>query len=895
MLLKEIAIVAVLASCFCVWKADASQTESFDVKTVITARFAETTISSQVRNDKTRSQEINFQVLLPKEAFISGFSMIIDGKTYDAIVEEKVKAEKAFQAAKELNKTAGLVSTRKESTKTFKTSVNIEAGEMVEFRLVYQQLIRRIRGKYKHQIILLGSQLTDLLKIEVYICEKQPIKTINVPPILSSDGKNVTVKTVVDKQRNSAHVEYLQGDNHEATKALASSGGSFVVEYELEPTPDAGQIVLNNGFFAYFYAPAIKIEPRRVVFALDTSGSMSGYKISQLKEAMINIVDKLTEEDRFSIVTFSSGVTTWKGTNRLQSGSRTNIEDSKSFIRNLIAGGGTDIHGALKKSLEMLNIDVGNVTVDRLSNYIVFVTDGQPTSGVITDPSGILQNVDSANTRNFSIHAIGIGSGVDAGFLKSLAAKNNGTWTQILADLNAALQIQNYLDELSVSLLKDIVIDYPEDIVDEFIVHNKDSFLAGGELMALGRFKENIDPRNRGPHVIQITGNAEGDVVLQAQFFLDEKPPGCRAVPSNVVKDFGMKSFALTDVVETLRQYDAETDDILKEEIKELAINKSITAGLVTPVTSMLVIKPEDKKDIENKIAEGENKHAKQDISTTPAPRPAATRSPVATTVPWWQVQGDPHFIIHLSDSITTCFNWLGESGEVFNLLHDPKHDIVINGMVDGPDSVSKKTYAIFITKLVILLKKEHLAITINARETIVRDNSSGNKRKRDLKLPMVNVASYQAVYGHVIFRISNVTVAHTILNVTVAENISFIVNLHHTSATHQSKDVAHLDLMISGTEMLSPDVGGVFGRFPRKQLTGEENVASIETSGSKTYLWYRDQVTPVTKTSMMVPYLHKKVECWFVAKPSAILGAALDSFKLNSLASRPRKQIHER
>lgn len=48
--------------------------------------------------------------------------------------------------------------------------------------------------------------------------------------------------------------------------------------------------------------------PKHVIFVLDTSASMWGVKIKQLREAMSSILSKLKSEDYFTIITFNSEV-----------------------------------------------------------------------------------------------------------------------------------------------------------------------------------------------------------------------------------------------------------------------------------------------------------------------------------------------------------------------------------------------------------------------------------------------------------------------------------------------------------------------------------------------------------------------------------------------------------
>jgi len=64
-----------------------------------------------------------------------------------------------------------------------------------------------------------------------------------------------------------------------------------------------------NGYFVHFFAPENLPSLRKhVVFVLDTSGSMWGRRMEQLKEAMNQILADLTPDDFFNIFTFSSEV-----------------------------------------------------------------------------------------------------------------------------------------------------------------------------------------------------------------------------------------------------------------------------------------------------------------------------------------------------------------------------------------------------------------------------------------------------------------------------------------------------------------------------------------------------------------------------------------------------------
>ena len=67
-----------------------------------------------------------------------------------------------------------------------------------------------------------------------------------------------------------------------------------------------------DGFFMLLAAPSVDQEadplPKDVVFVLDRSGSMSGEKIEQARDALTFCVNQLGSEDLFEIITFSDNI-----------------------------------------------------------------------------------------------------------------------------------------------------------------------------------------------------------------------------------------------------------------------------------------------------------------------------------------------------------------------------------------------------------------------------------------------------------------------------------------------------------------------------------------------------------------------------------------------------------
>lgn len=62
----------------------------------VTNRFVHTLFQSRVKNHGSEAREASFSVVLPDTAYISGFTLEIDGKKYEAYVKEKEEAKNIY-------------------------------------------------------------------------------------------------------------------------------------------------------------------------------------------------------------------------------------------------------------------------------------------------------------------------------------------------------------------------------------------------------------------------------------------------------------------------------------------------------------------------------------------------------------------------------------------------------------------------------------------------------------------------------------------------------------------------------------------------------------------------------------------------------------------------------
>src|SRR5207237_8717424 len=95
--------------------------------------------------------------------------------------------------------------------------------------------------------------------------------------------------------------------------------------------------------------------PRYVMFVLDRSGSMNGWKIVAARRALARMIDSLTEADRFGVLAFDNLVITPPGLPaHLAQGSDRNRFRALEFLAKIEARGGTEMAEPLRQAVDAL-------------------------------------------------------------------------------------------------------------------------------------------------------------------------------------------------------------------------------------------------------------------------------------------------------------------------------------------------------------------------------------------------------------------------------------------------------------------------------------------------------------------------------------------------------------
>ena len=173
-----------------------------------------------------------------------------------------------------------------------------------------------------------------------------------------------------------------------------------------------------GGTFALTLVPpsttAVAARPRDVVFVLDRSGSMGGWKMVAARRSVARMIDSLTSRDHFLALAFDNQVDAVPESG-LSAATDRNRYRAVEQIARIDARGGTEIATPLARALSAL----GGGTADR-ERVVVLVTDGQ-----VGNEDDVLRQV-APELRNIRMFTLGIDQAVNAGFLRRLAAAGGG-------------------------------------------------------------------------------------------------------------------------------------------------------------------------------------------------------------------------------------------------------------------------------------------------------------------------------------------------------------------------------------------------------------------------------------------------------------------------------------
>ena len=528
------------------------------VQVQIRGGLVTTNVDQVFRNDSPREVEGRYVFPLSQGASVSAFSMWVDGVALEAKILEADEARTLYEDYVRRAIDPALLEYVGRDTLSARV-FPVPAGGERRIQLSYTELIPAENGVYLYRYPLDTERLSaaplEGLTISVDLATETPLRALYSPT------HGLAVNRISDKSATAFHQD---SDILPAT--------DFVFYYSVYPD-QMGMTLLTyrtsgeDGYFLLILTPPAVSHsqdtiPKDLVFVLDKSGSMSGSKIEQAKQALEFVLENLNQGDRFALVTFSDSAEGLQP--ELTPVSTESIDNALQRVRGLEASGGTNIDEALKVGFSLLD-QAGR------PKFLVFLTDGEATVGEM-DPLTIIGRARDANVETARLFTFGVGYDVNTLLLDRLAQENRGTTTYVQPGESLEVVLSNFYEKIDSPVLADLKLNVDGPCIYNSYPRVLPDLFRGNQLILVGRY--------RGDSLadIGLSGEARGESLnLSCQRSFHEVSLDASFLPRLWA---GRK---IASLLEQIRLY-GETDELVDD-----VIRLSRLFGIITPYTSFLV------------------------------------------------------------------------------------------------------------------------------------------------------------------------------------------------------------------------------------------------------------------------------------------------------------------
>lgn len=426
---------------------------------------AEIELTQVYKNDGKRTIEAIYVFPLGTKSAIHAMRMKIGKRTIEAKIEEKLKAQKIYDNAKEEGKVASLLEQKRPNVFQMKVA-NIMPGDIIEVRVSYTEILIPENGTYEFVFpTVVGPRFTgesdekdlkgkDNWTVSPYLHEgKSPTYSfdmkVNLNAGMSISKVWVPSHKVNIKKHGSTNAEIVL-----SPKEKKAGNRDFILRYTLQGKAIHTGLLLYPGeeenFFLLMLEPPDKVSiknvpPREYVFIVDVSGSMNGFPLEVSKTLMKEIIGSLRKEDYFNILFFAGGSAVLS--EYPLPATEKNKRKAIALVMSQSGGGGTRILDAFNRALSLKK-------KKGLSRIIVTVTDGY------VSVEKKVFDIISENLGEANFFAFGIGTGVNRYIIEGIARVGMGEPFIVTNQEEAEKRAGKFMKYIEHPLLTDIEVDF---------------------------------------------------------------------------------------------------------------------------------------------------------------------------------------------------------------------------------------------------------------------------------------------------------------------------------------------------------------------------------------------------------------------------------------------------
>jgi len=492
--------------------------QAIDVDATLTGLVARVALTQTFGNRFDRPLEASYIFPLPDRAAVTEFRMEVGERVVEGVLRERGQARADYDTAVRRGRRASIAEEERPGVFTMRVG-NLLPGERVTVRLVMTGPLPWDEGEATFRFPLVvapryipGSPLegepvgsgtepdTDAV----------PDASRITPPVLLTGFPNpvdLSIRVQIDPAdlevgavRSSLHavveeapdgirtVRVEPGERADRDFVLRIGTGSEAVSTAVTAVEDADG---GQGTFVLTLLPplgAAVATPRDLVFVLDRSGSMAGWKMVAARRAVARMIDSLTGRDRFGLLAFDNLIETPPelGNGLRAAGDHARFQ-AVEFLSRVEARGGTEMAAPLARALDLVTGPAAGEPAGPgpRDPALVLVTDGQ-----VGNEDQILRLL-APRLGGVRVYTVGVDSAVNEGFLKRLAGLGGGACELVESEERLDAMMDRVHRRLGAPVLTDLELEPAGLDLDtsSLAPRRLPALFAGSPLVVSGRFR----------------------------------------------------------------------------------------------------------------------------------------------------------------------------------------------------------------------------------------------------------------------------------------------------------------------------------------------------------------------------------------------------------------------
>ena len=564
-----------------------------EVRVVVEDGYAITTIEQVFHNPHGSDLEAIYSFPVPEKAAVSEFTYWIDGQPVTGEVLPKAEARQVYDEEKAAGREAALA--EQDSYKTFDMTVwPVRAKQDVRVRLAYMQPAHIDKGigrfvypleeggvdEQKLAFWTANEVVTGRFSFDLALRSAYPVEALRVPAhpqATVSQEPDGTWRVQIDNGAPSAAAP-IEEEGQPVGLQPANLGTQtrldedIVVYWRLKSgLPGSVDLVAHKpdtqgrGSFMLVVTPGADLKPitegRDWIFVLDKSGSMGG-KWHTLINGVADGLKKLRPEDRFRIVLFDERA--YDLTGSFRAAEQAEIHQAVQQLVKVQPGQGTNLYGGLESGLNGLDAD--------RSAAILLVTDGVANVGETRQRAFL----DLVRKQDVRLYTFIMGNSANRPLLEVMTRESGGSAVSVSNSDDVAGAVLVAVGRVTHQALHDVSVSIDGVRTGDLSPAKIGSLYRGQQLVLFGHYWGD------GPAEVSLSAKISGQPVSYRTRF---DFPGQADANPEIERLWAFAS--IEQSLQELADFGPDAD------VKQAVVDLAVEYGLVTPFTSMVVLREE--------------------------------------------------------------------------------------------------------------------------------------------------------------------------------------------------------------------------------------------------------------------------------------------------------------